>query len=362
MTSAPLPFDVLVFIGRFSPFHNGHMAVLKKALSKADRVLMLIGSAKRPRTDKNPWNADERAAMIRGALEDLPAADAARVSIGAIEDKTYAEAKWIAGVQRETHRLIRANGQDPSTLRIGIIGHLKDSSSYYLKSFSWPALDVPHGDTLSATEIRQHLFLGDAGALRLIQANVPRGVFEFLAAFKAHASAFERLVGETRHAQDEREQWAGSPHPPAAHTTDAVVVCKGQVLLVRRKNHPGQGLWALPGGFVNRHETRIQAVLRELDEETQIQVPKAELVKAIRREQSFDDPGRCGYVRIITTAYLIELDAPDASTDRSLDRGPIDVEAGDDAEAARWIDLAEALDMSEAMFADHHDILEELLS
>jgi bifunctional NMN adenylyltransferase/nudix hydrolase len=39
--------DYLVFIGRFEPLHNGHLAVLRHALVLADKVIVLIGSAAR---------------------------------------------------------------------------------------------------------------------------------------------------------------------------------------------------------------------------------------------------------------------------------------------------------------------------
>ena len=60
-------FDYLVLIGRFQPFHNGHLAVLQHALRLADKVIVLVGSAGQPRTTRNPFNAGERAVMIRAA-------------------------------------------------------------------------------------------------------------------------------------------------------------------------------------------------------------------------------------------------------------------------------------------------------
>lgn len=42
------PYDYLVFIGRFEPFHNGHAAVARHALGKARKLIVLIGSADTP--------------------------------------------------------------------------------------------------------------------------------------------------------------------------------------------------------------------------------------------------------------------------------------------------------------------------
>ena len=44
--------DSLVLIGQFAPLHNGHIALLHRALERADRVIVLIGSAGRARNSR----------------------------------------------------------------------------------------------------------------------------------------------------------------------------------------------------------------------------------------------------------------------------------------------------------------------
>lgn len=39
------PYDFTVFIGRFQPFHHGHLAVVREGLNQADKMIVLIGSA-----------------------------------------------------------------------------------------------------------------------------------------------------------------------------------------------------------------------------------------------------------------------------------------------------------------------------
>jgi len=65
-------FKLLFFIGRFQPFHIGHYEVLIQALSMADTVLVLIGSAGKPRSIKNPWTYDERENMVRSSFHGIP--------------------------------------------------------------------------------------------------------------------------------------------------------------------------------------------------------------------------------------------------------------------------------------------------
>ena len=73
-------------------------------------------------------------------------------------------------------------------------------------------------------------------------------------------------------------------------TVDAVVLAevdsKLKVLLVKRKNPPYQGFWALPGGYVNKNEQALQAAKRELSEETNLSRVKLKCIGF------FDTPGR----------------------------------------------------------------------
>lgn len=59
-----------LFIGRFQPFHNGHLAVIKKILEHHDHVLIIIGSAQYSHEKHNPFTTPEREEMIRKTLKD----------------------------------------------------------------------------------------------------------------------------------------------------------------------------------------------------------------------------------------------------------------------------------------------------
>ncbi len=58
----------------------------------------------------------------------------------------------------------------------------------------------------------------------------------------------------------------------------AVAVRDGDILLIRRGTPPGEGLWSVPGGRVQRGETLVQAVRRELQEETGLEGKVGEAV------------------------------------------------------------------------------------
>jgi len=61
-----------VLIGRFQPLHNGHMALLRAALERAEQIVVVLGSAWQAPNPKNPFSWQERAQMLR---EALPPAD-----------------------------------------------------------------------------------------------------------------------------------------------------------------------------------------------------------------------------------------------------------------------------------------------
>lgn len=145
--------------------------------------------------------------------------------------------------------------------------------------------------------------------------------------------------------------WDAAPYEPNFVTVDAVVVQSGHVLMVERKGPYGKGLLALPGGFLDTGERILDACLRELREETCLQVPEAVLKGSIKSSKVFDDPYRSARGRTITHAFYIELAA-----NKELP----EVTGGDDAKRAIWVPLAD-LD-PEQIFEDHYFVIQEMVA
>jgi nicotinamide-nucleotide adenylyltransferase len=59
-----------LFLGRFQPFHKGHLQVVKECLSRFQKVFIGIGSSQYEHTLENPFNVEERRHMIEKTLED----------------------------------------------------------------------------------------------------------------------------------------------------------------------------------------------------------------------------------------------------------------------------------------------------
>lgn len=324
-------FKKLVFIGRFAPFHVGHQQVLETALSLADEVLILVGSSFRPNTIKNPWSYNDRHSMIRDVVLQLNAVD--RVDIKPLRDFIYNDDTWVAQVQ----------GLVPETSGVGIIGHDKDDSSFYLDLFpQWEQVIHPMNEAVHATDIRNILFEGKNP--RYIKDLLPSVIYERMLKYVTTGSYKDR-VNEYNFIQKYKKAWAGAPYEPVFLTADAVVVQSGHILMVTRGANPGKGLLALPGGFVNSNETLRAAALRELIEETKIDVPLKVLNGSISQHYVFDHPTRSLRGRTVTEAFFIEL--PPGKLPK--------VKGSDDAIKAQWIPFNQ-LD-SEMIFEDHWDII-----
>ena len=145
------------------------------------------------------------------------------------------------------------------------------------------------------------------------------------------------------------------PYPPTYVTTDAVVVKAGHVLVIRRKMNPGKGLYALPGGFLEQKESIFDSCLRELKEETKIDVGKTELKKAHVEDRVFDHPNRDLRGRTITHAFYFKLDD---KHDGSLPH----VKGSDDADLAVWLPFNEIEDNESKFYSDHFHIIKHFIS
>lgn len=342
-------FDLLVFIGRFQPFHNEHKRVIDIALTKAHNVLVLVGSSGKARTVRNPFTFDERFDMI---FEAFTTEERARIRVRPLRDKTYNDSAWIKQVQDKVTEtaivLHNPNGINlHGTGKVGLIGASKDNTSYYLKMFpQWDSVNVPIEHVIHATEIRSAFFEDEC---ILDGTMLPDNVSNWLNQF-SDTDECETLRKEYWFVKKYKEAWKAAPYPVKHLTVDAVVEQSGHILLVKRRSELGKGLWALPGGHLETEETLVDGVIRELREETRIKVPDPVLRGSIHATHMFDDPYRSNIGRVVTFASYIKL--ADAT---SLPR----VKGADDAEKAKWIPISDIRE--EDFFDDHFHIIQYFL-
>jgi len=106
----------------------------------------------------------------------------------------------------------------------------------------------------------------------------------------------------------------------------AVIVCNGRILLEKRKGEPGKGKWSIPGGLVELGERAEQTVIREVREETNLEVENPELIDVVD-SITFDEDGRIKYHFVIID-YFVKL------------KGGT-VKAADDAAELKWVPFSE---------------------
>ena len=132
-------------------------------------------------------------------------------------------------------------------------------------------------------------------------------------------------------------------YPRPAVTADCVVITKEaepKVLLIQRGGEPFKGCWAFPGGFMNMDETTEQCAIRELEEETRLQVSNVILIGAYSKVDR-DPRGRT-----ISVAYLAIVDSP------------LEVTGQDDAAKAEWWPLSALPQLA----FDHEEIMQDAIA
>nr|WP_246253959.1 adenylyltransferase/cytidyltransferase family protein [Comamonas jiangduensis] len=194
-----------VLIGRFQPFHLGHLALLQQALQTAQQVVVVLGSAFQARSPKNPFTWQERATLIRSSL---PAADVARVHCVPVRDY-YDEPRWVQAV-------MAAVPQVPLGVRVALVGHFKDDSSNYLARFpGWELLSLPRQGDFDApprASCTGTWAICPRRAMGTAHPTAARPVAEWLRDWQTSAD-YTALRAEWRMLSSYHAAWASAPIP-----------------------------------------------------------------------------------------------------------------------------------------------------
>lgn len=151
-----------LFIGRFQPFHKGHLRAIQHILERSQEIVISIGSAQYSHTHKNPFTAGERVTMIRLALDE------AKVNPGSyyiipIRD-VHIHRTWVSHVVSLTPKFDSVYTNEPLTTTL-------------FRDEGYPLHSIPFydRDVYSATEIRERLLKGGDW-----QSLVPDSVADYL--------------------------------------------------------------------------------------------------------------------------------------------------------------------------------------
>lgn len=147
-----------ILIGRYQPFHNGHLEVVKKLLEECDVLILGVGSAQCSHTGENPFTAGERYSMISGALKDekIPLERYIIIPIQDIHNNSI----WVQHVESMCPKFDLVYSRNPLATR------LFQEAGYTVRQ--QPLFDR---HKYSGTEIRRRMIGGDNW-----ESLIPRGV------------------------------------------------------------------------------------------------------------------------------------------------------------------------------------------
>ena len=151
-----------LFIGRFQPFHLGHLAAIKDVLEEVDELVIVIGSAQYSHNLDNPFTAGERLIMVRKALEEARM-DYSRVWVVPVLD-AHLHMMWVSAVEGYTPPFDVVYSNEPLTRRLFIeAGYMVNAVRFHERKL------------YSSTEIRERMLKGESW-----EKLVPKGVAAFI--------------------------------------------------------------------------------------------------------------------------------------------------------------------------------------
>jgi nicotinamide-nucleotide adenylyltransferase len=138
-----------LFIGRFQPFHKGHLATVKFALGKVDKLVIVVGSAQKSYDPKNPFTAGERIRMIKESLDADKEIDIKKIMIIPVPDVDV-HSLWTRQVDMLVPKYDVVFANDPFTLML-----FRERG---VKTVKAPLVDRSE---MQATEIRNRMVVGE---------------------------------------------------------------------------------------------------------------------------------------------------------------------------------------------------------
>jgi nicotinamide-nucleotide adenylyltransferase len=151
-----------LYVGRFQPFHIGHLDTIRHTLKEVDELVIVIGSAQYSHNANNPFTAGERLVMIRRALLEAKV-DYSKVWVVPVPD-VHLHMLWVRAVEGYTPKFNVVYSNEPLTRRLFM------EAGYQVKSI--PLFDRK---VYMSTIVREKMVEGDSWT-----ELVPKSVAEFI--------------------------------------------------------------------------------------------------------------------------------------------------------------------------------------
>jgi nicotinamide-nucleotide adenylyltransferase len=151
-----------LYVGRFQPFHIGHVDAIKDVLKEVDELVIVIGSAQYSHNSNNPFTAGERLVMIRRALLEAKV-DYSKLWIVPVPD-VHLHMLWVSAVEGYTPKFNVLYSNEPLTRRLFM------EAGYQVKS-----IPLFERKLYMSTIVREKMVKGDSWT-----ELVPKSVADFI--------------------------------------------------------------------------------------------------------------------------------------------------------------------------------------
>lgn len=151
-----------LYVGRFQPFHLGHLQAIQHILKEADEAVIVIGSAQYSHNTNNPFTAGERLVMIRSALKEADV-DYSRVWVVPVPD-VHLHMLWVSALEGYTPKFNVVYSNEPLTRRLFMEAGYKVKSIRFYERKDY-----------NSTLVREKMVKDDSWTLL-----VPKSVAEFI--------------------------------------------------------------------------------------------------------------------------------------------------------------------------------------
>ena len=115
-------YDYAIVIGRFQPLHSAHQDLIQYSLTLAEKVIIILGSARSAPDVKNPFTPAMREEIIRACFPK----DEKNLIFRAVRDYPYNDHVWTAEVQNIVSQI--TEDDEKESARVAIVGFFKDKS------------------------------------------------------------------------------------------------------------------------------------------------------------------------------------------------------------------------------------------
>jgi nicotinamide-nucleotide adenylyltransferase len=151
-----------LYVGRFQPFHTGHLEAIKEVLEEVDEVVIVIGSAQYSHNVHNPFTAGERLVMIRRALQEA-SVDYSKLWVVPVPD-VHLHMLWVSALEGYTPRFNIVYSNEPLTRRLFM------EKGYKVKSIRFFQRKL-----YTSTQVRERMLKGENWTTL-----VPKSVADFI--------------------------------------------------------------------------------------------------------------------------------------------------------------------------------------